>query len=785
MNLNHLTGVKSDFSIGESMLQIGQLISKAKSFGYESISLLDTMSISSMVDFSNQANKAGIKPIVGVRIRVFADPTYKKPAKGSGEVEKPNPSYYLKAYALGEKGVSSIIKMLSKANTPEQFYYTSRAGLDDVLALEDCILTTGDFYNVFHQPNYRQIIKEIVDKSECELYAELVPINTPLFDTLNKKSANASLEFGIEPLITYPSMYENNSDADTLEVLGAITSNTQMDAPWRSQQFVKEFGIEAPLTLAKRAVSMAERIEKFEGVNIKPIVKSGLANIQSVVDKCNYKFNKLPPSLPKMADDEFAALVSEVTKGWQKRLGAEVLGYKPDAADLPRYKEQLKVELKTLRDMGFSGYFLLVQDLVNWSKNNGIIVGPGRGSVGGSLVAYLMGIADVDPIRFNLFFERFINPERQDLPDADLDFQSTKRHLVIEYLVDKYGRDRVAGISNYSTLASASALRDAGRVFGYSGIDLTATKLVPKENGKSFSLDEAAEAVPDLYKFKQDNSELWGHAVKLEGAMRSLGQHAAGIVVAGEPLINRSVVETRTGGPVVNWDKRTVEDWGLIKMDILGLKTLDVLESAKRYIKERTLLNVDYLKLPLSDDKVMDAFGKGKTTGVFQFESNGMKKLLKDLRLGGKLTFEDIAAATALYRPGPMDSGMLADFVAIKQGLQEVIYEHENMEPALKSTYGVVVYQEQVMQLARDLAGFTMAQADTLRKAMGKKSLVEMQKMREKWIDGCQLGYAEIELEDGSVKRVHRARKFSVKESKEKFTIEEIFSKGLTLSDTI
>jgi DNA polymerase-3 subunit alpha len=392
-----------------------------------------------------------------------------------------------------------------------------------------------------------------------------------------------------------------------------------------------------------------------------------------------------------------------------------------------------------------------VEDLVVWAKNNGIIVGPGRGSVGGSLVAYLIGITDVDPIRFNLLFERFINPERLDLPDADLDFMSSKRHMVIDYLTAKYGADRVAGISNYSTLASASALRDSGRMFGLNGIELTATKLVPKEHGQSFTLTDAAKAVPEIDKFKDEHPEIWNHALNLEGAMRAFGRHAAGVVVAGEPLVNRAVIETRSEAPVVNWDKRTVEDWGLVKMDILGLSTLDVMEIAKGYIKDRHGIEVNYLALPFEQDKVMDAFGRGDTTGVFQFESPGMRKLLRDLAVGGRLTFEDITAATALYRPGPMDSGLLDDYVAIKQGIREPSYDHPNMKAALEATFGVIVYQEQVMQVAVDLAGFTRAEADHLRKAMGKKDKDKMAEMRQKWVDGCKVKSGLEERTAGSI----------------------------------
>jgi len=538
-------------------------------------------------------------------------------------------------------------------------------------------------------------------------------------------------------LATYPSFYQEDAHAETAEVLAAITSNTQMDAGWRSIQYVRDFSVKAPNKLAERVVGAAGRMSRRYGENFGPRWKEALENVERFAAQCGYEFKKQPPSLPVMAENEFVELMRQIKLGWAHRFAEPVLGHKPEGEEIEQYKARLKYELEVLKSMGFSNYFLLVQDLVAWAKNNDIIVGPGRGSVGGSLVAYLLGITDVDPIRFNLFFERFINPERQDLPDADLDFMSAKRHLVVDYLRDKYGADHVAGISNYATLASASALRDSGRVFGREQSELSCTKLVPKEHGRSFTLDEAAAAVPDIDKFKGENPFLWQHATRLEGAMRSFGQHAAGIVVAGEPIVNRAVVESRTGGDVVNWDKRSVEDWGLIKMDILGLSTLDTLELAKNMVFERHGIKIDYIRLPLDDEKVMEQFGRGNTTGVFQFDSPGMKKLLKDLALGGRLTFDDITAATALYRPGPLDSGLLDDFVAIKQGVRDVTYIHPAVEGALKETYGVIVYQEQVMQVARDLCGFTMADADHLRKAIGKKDAEKMASMGEKFIDGA------------------------------------------------
>jgi DNA polymerase-3 subunit alpha len=738
MNLNHLLGSRSDFSIGESMLQIDHLIADAKALGYESVTLMDTMSIHGLVDFTNKCKKAGLKPIIGCRIRVVEDPTYRKPPKASGEKEKPNPMFMLKVYVTGDKGVISLMKLLSKAYSEDYFYYHARVGLDEIMELEEVIISTGDLFSIYHREDASIIIDVLQDYfGKGNVYSELVPIDTPLFDTLNGKAMQVAQLQDMPTLVTYPAMYRTAEAADSLEVLKCITTNTKMDVRYRSIQFIKDFYIQEPRHLVARVKAAAGRVHKWAHKGPASYWVEGLENIDKLVSKCNYVFEKQPVSLPKMADNEFVTLGKKCIAGWTKRFGIEILGHKPDNTEIKVYQDRLAYELSVLKKMGFAGYFLLVEDLVVWAKTNGIIVGPGRGSVGGSLVAYLIGITDVDPIRFNLLFERFINPERLDLPDADLDFMSSKRHMVIEYLTAKYGADRVAGISNYSTLASASALRDTGRMYGLNGIELTATKLVPKEHGQSFTLTEAAKAVPEIDKFKDEQPEIWNHALHLEGAMRAFGRHAAGVVVAGEPLVNRAVIETRSDAPVTNWDKRTVEDWGLVKMDILGLSTLDVMEIAKGYIHDRHGIDIDYLRLPFEAPDVMDAFGRGDTTGVFQFESPGMRKLLRDLAVGGQLTFEDITAATALYRPGPMDSGLLDDYVAIKQGIRTPTYDHPNMESALEATFGVIVYQEQVMQTAVDLAGFTRAEADHLRKAMGKKDKDKMAESRQKWIDGC------------------------------------------------
>lgn len=740
--MSYNLSVRSDFSIGESMLQIDKLIEAVKKAGYTGVALTDTMSIHGLVDFSNKAKAAEIKPIIGCRIRVVDDPTYRKPTKASGLAEKPNPSFMVKVYAINDDGIRSIMDVLSKSMTDDYFYYVARVGLNEILTMKGVIVTTGDMQGVFSHDDYSTITTQLVSAhGKDNVFIELMPADTPLFDRLNARAIQTAKNLCMEDktLVTYPALYESPDDYDSLEVLQAITSNTQMDSSWRPQQYLHDMAIEPRANLVDRANLAHQRQLKWHDGDAADydMWKVGIQANEVIGDRCEYEYHKQDVTLPKMADNEFQTLGLKCIEGWKRRFGREVLGYKPGPADLPIYQERLRYELAVLKQMGFAGYFLMTEDLVMWSKNNGIIVGPGRGSVGGSLIAYLIGITEIDPIRFNLLFERFINPDRQDLPDADLDFMSSRRHEVVGYLQKRYGVDRVAGISNYSKLGAASSMRDTGRIFGLSGMDLSMTKLVPSEHGQSATLEEAAASVPEINNFKINRPEMWKHATKLEGAMRSFGQHAAGVVVAGQPIVNRAVFQTRGGTPIVNWDKRVVEDMGLVKMDLLGLSTLDTLAVAADLIKENHGVTVDYTAIPLEDPDVMDAFGRGDTTGVFQFESPGMRRLLRDLATTKRLTFEDVAAATALYRPGPMDSGMMDDFVAIKKGANTAHYDHPNMEEALKNTEGVIIYQEQVMRVAVDLAGFTFTEADHLRKAMGKKDKDKMAKMKDQFVDGA------------------------------------------------
>lgn len=731
---------RSHFSIGESLLTPEDIARLAKEGGYTAAALADTMSISAMVDFTKACKKAEIKPIIGARVRVVNDPLYRVPPKKSGIKAIPNPEWFVDLYMAKPEGFKALTALLSKGFSADQFYYVPRVSLDQVceaLSAGGLIAVASDAPSVFALADYRDALSHLeaaTDKREgMGLRVRVTVGNTPLDDRINELALDWAQSHDGSFIVTETALYELATDADTKDVYSAIITNTEMSSRWRPVPFRRDRHVKSFAELEHLTEEAFKRQPKDWGL----MASGWQRGLHSFANAIDYVWDKAPISLPKMADDEFNALATLCAKGWPERLLKPVLGYQPPEELLPSYRERLKYELSVIRKLDFSGYFLLVQDLVVWSKNQGIRVGPGRGSVGGSLIAYLIGITDVDPIRFDLLFERFINPDRIDLPDADLDFMSTRRQEVIDYLVEKYGRDYVAGISNYSTLASASALRDAGRMFGLQMFELDCTKLVPKIHGSPVSLDEASEQVPQIAAFKDKHPEIWQHAVRLQDRNRNMGRHAAGVIVAGEPVVSRAVVETRDGGSTVNWDKRYSEDMGLVKLDVLGLKTLDVIDGALQRIKDQTGVDVDPLALSLDDEQVLEAFGRGETAGVFQFESAGMRKLLKAMAVGGKLTFDDLIAAVALYRPGPMDSGVMDDYIAIRQDMKVISYDHPNMKAALESTGGLCIYQEQVMQIARDFAGYSMPDSDKLRKIMGKKLPEEMAKEESKWVDGA------------------------------------------------
>ena len=699
---------RSDFSIGESILSLKDYVATAKEKGHTTLALADTMTVSGMVEFTRLCDKNEIRPVIGCRLRVVEDASYRH-----GKSKAPK-EFYPMVWPKDQNGFEDVLEMLTIATDGDHFYYKPRLSIHEVIEYVNrgnLLLSVGDVQSLAES---KDMMTNCLENLDGNFFMQVTNHKGPYFDALRntQKDKYAPSFNGI--LISRPVLYPEGKH-EALDTMSAISRRATISSPWRNIIAYHDLHVTKPDT---------------HGLNMKFMAQA------------NYKFEKLPVSLPDMSlpgKDEVTLLKEKCLQGWRDRLHDDVLGFKPTATQQTEYMQRLQFELGIITKMNFERYFLVVEDLVRWSKDNGIMVGPGRGSVGGSLVAYLMGITDVDPIRFGLLFERFINPDRIDLPDADLDFQSSRRHEIIQYLKDKYGTDKVAGIVNFNSIVSKGAIRDVGRVFEVPQKYLHISKLVPEEYGKSHSLEDAREEVAAIADFAERNPAVWRNACDLQGVQRTLGRHAAGVIVAGEPLIDRAVVDYSKDEPAVGWDKRTVEDMGLIKLDILGLSNLDVLELALKYIEEGHGSAPDLYKVPLTDEKTLAAFAEGKTAGVFQFESGGMRKLLTDLALGsGKLTFEDLTAATSLYRPGPKDSGLLDDYVAIKQGLKSPTYEHPAMEKALHETQGVTIYQEQVSKLAVYLCGFTGTEADHLRKAMGKKDPEKIAEWRERFVEGAE-----------------------------------------------
>lgn len=698
--------VRSDFSIGDSILSVEQAVEQAAEAGLTHLAIADTMTVSGIVKFTSLCKAKGIHPVIGCRLRVVQDASYRH-----GKSKAP-PEVCPMVWPRNEDGFKDLLHMLTLGTDADHFYYKPRLSVDEVVRFVndgDLILTTGDLNSlVENQEMFDYVVKEI---EPGYFWRQYVEHSGPYFKAINNVK-HLEARYG-GAITTYPALYPKGK-AEAYDVMNAVSRRATIKQPWRHIIHYRDLHPQA--------------VEGIEHDN------------NAFVATLRYQFQKMDVSLPDMGDgkrSEFDILKEKCTQGWRTRLTRPIMGFQPTAHQQVEYTKRLITELKVIKDMKFERYFLLVEDLVRWSKDNGIIVGPGRGSVGGSLVAYLLGITDVDPLRFGLLFERFINPDRLDLPDADLDFQSSRRGEVIEYLKNRYGTDRVAGISNYNSIVSKGAIRDVGRVFEVPPKVLFISKLVPDTYGQSHTLEQAFEEVAAIQEFAERNPDVWRNATALQGVQRSLGRHAAGVVVAGEPLITRAVVDYSKDEPAVNWDKRVVEDLGLVKMDILGLSNLDVLKTALGYLKERGI-ELDLNDIPLDDKATLEAFTRAETVGVFQFESGGMRKLLKDLAMGGEtLTFDDMVAATSLYRPGPKDSGLLDDYVAIKQGLKAPSYEHPALEDALKETHGVIIYQEQVMAIARLLCGFSGADADHIRKAMGKKDPEKMKEWRERFVKGA------------------------------------------------
>ena len=726
---------RTHFSVGESLLSTEELVDEAAKIGATALAVCDTMRISSLPELFSKCKEKNIKPIIGARVRIVDELQHEKGLK------KKVKSYYLRILVFNETGYRGLLKLLSKAFDKEHFFFEPRLTLNDITecfktttGVSNVMVTLGDFYGA-HAAGKAEEVVSTLDKFGLSVVSEIVPVCLPHF----VRTARSAIEMwhtkGIPIIISSPTLYKDSSHAETFDIIRVMTEPGERTMEsWSARHQYRDYIVK---DVKDQLAVFANELSRFYGndpANYLAELISFYEYNQKVADSCTFVWEKEPPSLPKMAPDEYKALVSACMVGWKKRFSKPIYGHQP--TNLKPYQERLRYELEVLKNLKFEGYFLLIAEIVNFARSNNIAVGPGRGSAAGSLVAYLMGITDIDPIRFNLLFERFINPSRIDLPDADLDFMSNRREEIITWIRNRFGEEHVAYVSNYMQFKPAICLTGLCRVLNVNDSPIFGP-LIPKDHGQSYTLEQALESVPDLVKFSKENPEIIKHAEIIEDRISNYSKHASGIIVAQAPLHERAVVETREGEPVINWDKRIAEDFGLVKVDVLGVSNLDMIEIALGLIKKTHGITIDLHDIPLNDKPTLEAFGKGLTTGVFQFGSYGIRNLLKSLALNNDLTFDDISAATALYRPGPMDSGMMQQFVDIKQGKIPITFAHPSMEKGLNDTYGVMLYQENVMRVCQDFAGFTLVEADNVRKAMGKKDKVKMAKWELSFVEGA------------------------------------------------
>jgi len=622
--------------------------------------------------------------------------------------------------AKNKTGYQNLIQLITKAHL-EGFYYKPRVDKEllrqyskGLIACSACL--SGEIPKAILSNNLKKAEELALEYRDIfgskDFYLELMPHdNMKDQKKVNKALKEISQKTKIPLVASNDVHYVNPEDAEAQDILMCIQMGKTIHEENR-MTMDDDFSLKSKEEMIKSFKDTPEAIE----------------NTQEIVGRCNLEIElgktELPDfPLPKgeTADDRLKKLCLKGVKKRYKKINSKV-------------KERLNYELKIIKKTGFASYFLIVEDLVNWAKNQGIVVGPGRGSAGGSLVSYVLNITSIDPLKYNLLFERFLNPERINMPDIDLDFADIRRDEVLEYAAKKYGTDHIAQIITFGTMAARAVIRDVGRALGYtySFCDQLA-KMIPL----SWNLENALSGVPELkqsYETNPKTKKLIDLAKKLEGVARHASTHACGIVITKQKLDNyipRQRASQKDDTIVTQYEMHAIEDLGLLKMDFLGLKNLTIIENAINLIKERHNKEINIEQIPLDNKKTLELFQKANTTGVFQLESSGMKRYLRQLK---PTQFEDIVAMVALFRPGPMK--LIPEFIARKHGQKEIRYMHSKLKPILKSTYGIAVYQEQLMKIAVDLAGFTVSEADVLRKAVGKKIKKLLDEQSEKMING-------------------------------------------------
>ena len=735
MKFTHLH-VHSHYSLLDGLPKIDDLIEGTKNLGMDAIALTDHGNLYGALEFYQKAKKAGIKPIIGCEMYI----AYEKLTDKRPNID--NKRYHLTVLARNYEGYKNLMRLVTIAHC-EGYYYKPRIDKQTLqkyssglLALSGCMSSEISKAILEGQPlSAERLIREYQDIFGKEyFFLELgAHANMPEQKIINDAQFELSKKTGAQVVATSDIHYIHREDTEAQDILVSIQTGVPVNDPNRMTMKHEDFSMKTGEEILGMFPDHPEAIENTNSI-------ASLVDIEIPLGKILLPTFVLPKDETNL-DDYLTKLCHQ---GLESRFGKAYENTSEEA------RVRLDYELSVIKKMGFSSYFLIVRDFVHWAKSHDIVVGPGRGSAAGSLVSYLLNITNIDPLKYNLIFERFLNPSRVSMPDIDLDFADTGRDEVLRYAAEKYGYDNLAQIITFGTMAARAAIRDTGRALGYSyGFCDTLAKFIPfnpTQGMKIGWLKESMETVPELksaYENSPDVKRLINLALKLEGVARHASTHACGVVIGPEPLYNYLPLqhpprlnekEAKSAGQqilVTQYEMHSVEDLGLLKMDFLGLKNLSIIENTLKRIHSAYGMRIDIDTIPLDDMATYRLFQDAKTTGVFQMESSGMRRYLKELQ---PTELEDIIAMVALYRPGPMD--LIPSYIKRKHGEEKIEYLHQQLEPILKNTYGIGVYQEQMMRIAQNLAGFTLAQADTLRKAIGKKIKKLLNEQRGQLISG-------------------------------------------------
>jgi len=726
------------YSLLDGLTKIPKLINYVKELGMEAVAITDHGTLSGLIEFYSVAKKAGIKPILGIETYVA------KRGHKDKDPQKDKQNHHLVLLAMNNIGYHNLMRLSTIANL-EGFYYRPRIDRELLEQYNEGLIVTsgcigGEVSDALRRDQYQEA-------KEAALWYKSIFGDRYYFELqdhghqwdeqkrVNDLILKLSKDIGVKCVITEDAHYLKHEDQEAHELLLCVQTGSYLSDQDRMSLKSMDLYIEKPEDIFKRWEQYPEAI----------------TNTKEVADRCDVTIELGNILIPKYntpkGETEKTLLRKLAYQGLVRRYGGadvkktKILDIKQVKSDLSdEVVERAEFELDTISKMGFDGYFLIVSDFVNWGKDRGIIFGPGRGSAAGSIISYALNITELDPIKYGLLFERFLNPERISMPDIDIDIQDNRRDEVIQYTIEKYGKDRVANIVTFGTMAGRAAIRDVARVLEmpYAEADRLAKLVPPPVQGRHTPLSVAIKKDPDFkeaYSSDEQAKRVIDLAIIMEGTIRSHGVHAAGVVIAPDDIVKFTPLEmSQKGSVTTQYSMGPIEELGLLKMDFLGLSNLTIIKNAIRIVKKVYSKDIILSDIPLNDEKTFGLLSQGDTTGIFQLESSGMKRYIRELKPD---FFEDIVAMVALYRPGPLTAGLTDKYIARKNGLEAVTYDHEKMRSALESTYGVLVYQEQVMQIAKDLSGFSGGQADTLRKAIGKKKRDVMAKMKQDFIEGA------------------------------------------------